>query len=283
MKRLISLVVSVLVLSGLFVAPSFGAGGSDDTNLGGWFNNNTFPRISSSADFNGTTAYANLWMDFDASTTTLSSATWNFYTSPSDTSFWTATCAMHGLRSGSTPFGQKSWNQSYADGKVSLNAWTNVNCYDMYAGQISDLQSQIAALQKQWESTPGNTVDDLLLQIQALQLQLNVGELQANDKQILHLGAGFSIAPSKDESFNLNYNNTIDNVYSWPNGYDHDPVVTQVPSWTAQLYMYGQFDAPTIGEARAMGAQFQQVPEPTSICMLLGFAIFGGVIFWRKR
>jgi hypothetical protein len=53
-------------------------------------------------------------------------------------------------------------------------------------------------------------------------------------------------------------------------------------SFNWQVICYGDF-LPGKGPTIAFTGMTTSVPEPTSICMLLGLAIFGGVIFWRKR
>ena len=224
------------------IATAFGAGipaGSGD--LGGWFyplGSNAMPSFGSSSSDNGTQVYGSFWLNLDANTTSLSYANWSFYTNPSDTSYWTATCYLHGLRDSYTACPQsKNWSQSYSGANgVNLYANTNLNCY----------------------------------------------ELSENGKQVLGLNGSFNILPSVLQSSNFNYSDTTDNSYSWPNGYDHDPVITQVPNWNAQFSMYGQFIAPTIEEARAMGLMFaQSVPEPSAIILLAVGAIT--IVGWRLR
>jgi hypothetical protein len=287
MRGFLNVFVCLLVV--LSVGSAFGAGipMGDSQNLGGSFYPSGFngmPSFGSSSSDNGTQVYGSFWLNLDANTTSLSYANWNFYTNSSDTSLWTATCYLHGLRNSYTACPQnKSWSGSSTDENgVSLSANTNLNCYDMYADQINNLLTQIADLQSKLTNAKPEDISAIQLQLQLAQLQLSL--IQAQDKQVLGVSGNFNISPSILQGSNFNYSDTTDNSYSWPNGYDHDPVITLVPSWNAEFDLHGQFVAPTLAEAQAMGAPFaQSVPEPSTF-VLIAIAIVGiSLAAYRRR
>ena len=247
-ERSVWLVMVLVVLVTFFLngmeSPALGAGipstPESDENMGGSFypsGFNSMPSFGSSSSDNGTQVYGSFWLSLDANASSLDYTNWSFYTNSDDTSYWTATCYLHGFRDSYTVWPQnKNWSQSYSgESGVSLSASTNLNCYD---------------------------------------------------NQVLNLYGNFNISPSDLQSSSFNYEDTTDNLYSWPNGYDNEPVITQVPSWNAQFNMYGQFIAPTIEEARAMGAMFvQSVPEPSTFVLLVigGFVGIAITAYRRKR
>ena len=289
---MVFIVAMTMAIIGFNAASASAAGGSElsGSNLGGSFYPSGFngmPSFGSSYSENGMMTNGSFWLNLDASTTSLSSANWSFYTSSNDTSRWTATCYLHGLRNSSTALPQNNnWSQSYAnEGGISLSANTNLNGYSLNGGQIDGVLAQIASLQSYLNANPtSENAQTISLQIELLQIQ--VGQLQASNKQVLGISGNFNVSPSVSTGSNFSYRDTTDNWYSWLNGYEQDPVITQIPSWTAEYYMYGQFVAPTMDEARAMGAQFaqpQSVPEPGTFVLLAIGIVCAGFGIWRKK
>lgn len=95
----------------------------------------------------------------------------------------------------------------------------------------------------------------------------------------MNLGGTFNILPSRLTNSNFRYWEGDDTWYSYPNGYDSDPVITTMPAWYGRYQLDGYFVASTLQEAQAMGAPF--VPEPATICLLgLGAS---ALLFKRRR
>jgi len=243
------------------------------------------PSFGSSSSENDDHAYGSFWLNLDANTASLSSANWSFYANSQDTSYWTATCYLYGLRNSYTESPQdKSWSQSYSgDNGINILGCTNLNCYDTHGDQINNLLGQIADLKKKLTNANPEDAPSIRLLLQLVQKQLSL--VEDNNKKVLAINGSFNILPSILEGSSFNYTDTIDDLYSWPNGYDHDPVITKKPSWKAQFNVYGRFITPTIEEARAMGLKFSQtVPEPSTFIMVLvaGFATICS-IGWQKH
>lgn len=95
----------------------------------------------------------------------------------------------------------------------------------------------------------------------------------------MNIGGGLSLTGAHISSAHLTYTEGFDSWYSYPNGYDQPAVITEVPSWTLQYNMWGEFIAPTLAGAQAMGAPFV-TPEP---CTLAFLVIGGGLVAIRRK
>ena len=108
------------------------------------------------------------------------------------------------------------------------------------------------------------------------------GEIRNGARRWLNLG--FAFQPSELLSSNFNYQEYLQDWYTYPNGYDQAPVIEKVHAWSGQYDLRGRFVAPTLAEAQAMGAPYaQDVPEPsTFVLMAIGFAT-SLAVYLRRR
>lgn len=273
---------------------ALGAGGGEATgpSLGGSFYPSGYggsPNYGSSLQDYGTNAGGSFWINLDGSKDSLTSANWQFNAPAGNSTNWTAECNLHGLLSTSSSNYSKNWSSSYSTSAgVTISANTNVNSYDQNGWQISNLQSQIATYQLQLLTDPNNATLKLEIQLDQLQVQL----LKLNDPQILSVSGNLNVNPSTTTGSNFRYWEGTDNVYTWPNGYNNPPVVTTVPSWSAEYDMYGVYSNgspvvinPPIGGLGASSPYpngVEAVPEPGTWAMLLA-ASLGGLLMIRRR
>jgi hypothetical protein len=283
MKGMISAICVVLCVT----ATAFGASGN---NLGGSFYPEGYdgPRWSSysyEVNVSGVQeAQGSFNIQLDANTASFETANWNFWTNGADTSYWNATCYLHGRRDMGEEYPQNQyWSQSINLEDLRMDANLTFQCYDQYSNDISNLQAQIASLQAYLAANPGGeNVQEVASQIQSLQTML--GQLETKDKQVLEIYGSFDISPSDLLSSNFSYREEMQSWYTYPNGYDNPPVITQVPVWNGQYDLHGRFIASTIEEARGLGAQFaKDVPEPSTIVLMLGSLVAGFAAYLRRR
>lgn len=282
--RGMNLFVAVCVVLCAFVGSTFGASGN---SLGGSFYPEGYdgPRWSSysyEANVLGVqSAHGSFNIQLNAKTASFDDANWNFWTNSSDTSYWNASCYLHGHRDIGEEYPQNQhWSQTVSQEDLRIDANLNFHSYDQYSNDISNLQVQITSLQAYLDTNPGNA-QEVALQIQSLQTML--GQLQAKDKQVLEIYGSFGILPSDLISSNFSYREEMQDWYTYPNGYDQPPVITQIPVWYGQYDLHGRFVAPTLEEAQAMGAPFAAVPEPsTFVLMAIGF-ITSIAVYLRRR
>jgi hypothetical protein len=284
-------VLSVLCAAfGLFGGTTFGAGGlgGGNNNFGGSFfpfGSSVYPEFGSSSSSGDGSASGSFWMRLDPNVVSFEYANWSFHTYSWDTSRWTATCMLHGLRDSSESWPQnQSWSQSMDAKGLSLYASLNMSCYEWPSSQdIANLQTQLLQLQLQLLTAPEDKKAELTAQISSLQNYLAY-LLDQPKRQTLSLDGCFSVAPAALDGSGFRYWETTDNYYSWPKGWDHDPVITLIPSWSAEYNAYGHFLAPTLAEAQAMGAPYaQHAPEPGTIVMIFSGAAAVGLMWWRRK
>jgi hypothetical protein len=280
---LFALAALVIGLVANFASAAGGSIGNNTQLGGGWKLDGV--SMSSYAYTNDAVVNGSFSLRMDADRFSFDYADWSFYTQSSDTSYWYATCNLHGKRNSYEEHPQNEyWSQSYSADVVHMSADMNFNCYNLYDSNIDSLLAQLASLQGLLDTNPSpETTEKVLSQIQSIQTM--IGLLQQNNEDVLSVSGNFSLQPSKLDGSNFSFWNTTDYSYSYPNGYDQEPVITELPAWSAEYRLSGHFVAPTLGEAQAMGAQFvqtQDVPEPTSfVLMLCGAAV--AVIRRRRR
>lgn len=240
-----------------FVPAAFGAGGGfpdPGNSLGGSIRINN--DLSYGSNLTGRDDYynGNFSMSLNPNKVSFDRADWSFYTNSWDTSWWNASCYIHGLRNSSENWPQnESWSQSLDQGALHVNEQLYFDCREYTPGG------------------PGGLLGEGALAAGAASIQS------------LTLSGNFSIEPSRQVHSNFRYWEGTDNRYDWPNGWDQPPVITQIPSWTAEFTMSGQFVAPILAEAQAMGAPFaKEVPEPGTWAMLLSGAV-GIALAVRRR
>ncbi|MCX6760458.1 MAG: PEP-CTERM sorting domain-containing protein [Candidatus Nealsonbacteria bacterium] len=280
----------VIISLGLFETTVSGAGGDwGGQSLGGQFypsGDNVYPAYGSNNSADGTSSNGSFWINLNPNTSSLQYANWWFRAEQWDTSHWTATCSLHGLLNSSEKWPQnQNWSQSLNKDGLAMSANLNFNCYEFPNDEtIRNVQIQCLQLQLQLLTAPENQRDELNAQILALQGQL--ASMQQQDrKQTLAINGYFDISPTILTGSNFQYRETTDDYYSYPNGWDNPPVITKIPSWSAEYILYGRFSAPTLAEAQAMGAPYVQgVPEPSTLVLLVSLGIAGiALSIWRRR
>ncbi len=245
---------------------------------GGFGNDGTFNLDSvlmqSNSNTYGDQVSGSFSLSLDADKFLLDYTSWTFYTYSYDTSRWTASCNLHGKRNSQEEDQSQYWSQSYTADVVDMSASINLDCYGENDNKIDYLLVQVANLQDYLTNNPdASNAQEIHTQI--LLLQIQVLTLQQNNKNMLNVSGNFGIEPSELEGSSFNWQNTTECLYSYPNGYEEPPVVTEIPTWRAEYRLYGQFLADTPEMADAMGLPFvQSVPEPTSfVLMLCGIAV----------
>jgi len=249
----LAVVMVCVVLCGFGVVGSaFGAGGGgggvDNVNS---FNGNFAPNGYGGPQWHSY-AHENEAMDYvsgsfglqlNAETSSFENANWNFWTNSADTSYWNATCYLHGHRDISEECPQNQhWSQSVNLEDLQMDASLSLNCFEYSPKPDQDM-------------------------VKALSLY-----------------GYFSISPSDLLSSYFSYREEMENQYTYPDGYDNPPVITQVPVWNGQYDLHGRFVASTIEEARGLGAQFaQDVPEPSCIVMMLSSMLAGIAVYLRRK
>jgi len=262
MKGLNLLVLVLFVLCGLgVVGTAFGAGGpvSDSNSLGGSFllgipgsYNNKSPQWTSGCSEADDYVNGSFSIRLDPNVTSFGSAWWDFHTDYYDTSRWTATCSLNGFLDDSEEWPQQQdWNQSIGQENLSIHAYLNFYCTEYSTGGGLGVLSEAAG--------PIDTT------------------------QAMGLYGNFSISPSELDGSYFSYNESMQNWYTYPDGYDQPPVIEQIPVWNARYTMNGRFVAPTLAEAQAMGAPYASVPEPSSIVMILGSLVAGFAVYLRRK
>ena len=241
MKGMISAICVVLCV----VGSAFGAGGpiSEDrgNQLSGYFSLSTgMPQWNSYSYEADGSVRGSFNILLDPALYSFESASWSFYTNWYDTSYWTARCYVRGLREVSEDCPQsQNWHQSVSEDGLDINAGLNFNCYEYpnYGGGLG-----VA-------SGPSSSDDA--------------------KTQTMSVDGYFNINPSDLFGSDLMYMEGTEDHWVYPDGYENPPVITSTPTWTAQYTMYGRFIAPTIEEARAMGAEYAEpVPEPSTFVLM---------------
>lgn len=89
------------------------------------------------------------------------------------------------------------------------------------------------------------------------------------EKPEVQLYGSINVSPSVLLSSNFSWYETQDAVYSYPNGWDNEPVITYYPAWQGVYQLSGRM-------------QLQDTPEP-STGLLAAFGIVGIAFFIRRR
>lgn len=89
----------------------------------------------------------------------------------------------------------------------------------------------------------------------------------------IYLNGGVSVGPAKFTNATFNYQECLPD-WEGSDGRTY---------WYSSCQFTGHFIAPTIAEARAMGAQFATIPEPSTIVLLISGLVTASFAVWRKR
>jgi len=249
MRGMLNVMVVVCAISCMFVASAaFGAGGSITGNqLSGYFTLDGASQYNSSCyESEDDYVHGSFNLLLDGNSYSFEYANWSFYTNWYDTSSWTATCYMYGLREVlEEELGSQYWHQSVSQGGVDISASLQSNCYEPTYGDGLGVCS---------EPDEGGVDQD----------------------RFLGVNGSFNIKPADLQNSDFMYMEGY--TQRWVDGgYE------KVPTWTAQYTMYGRFIAPTLAEAQAMGAPYAAVPEPSSLAIMLGGVLISLATYLRRR
>lgn len=216
--------------------------------LGGDFGLGGDYRYNSSAVNYGTLGSAGFDLMLDPQQVSFRNAQWQFNVNTYDPAYWSATCALYGDRNSSEAWPQnQGWSQRITKGDVTVGAYLSFS------------------VQAEWWTSTGQTFFDP---------QMNVHGYM-------------DVQPASINYSNFDWYESMREEYTWPGGYENDPVIVQIPTWCGRLDINGQFVAPTMTEARAIGQSYlNAVPEPSSRLMMaigIGMAIGTTLVCRRGR